>query len=82
MGSSCCKALVDALAVVLQRLVDTLGIFEPTTAEGDFDKQMRLSKLVWEYADGSVTRMNRLCQLPSQFKTPVSRGPRFSLDWN
>ena len=39
-------------------------------------------QLVWEYADGSVTRMNRLCQLPSQFKTPISRGPRFSLDWN
>ena len=39
-------------------------------------------QLVWEYADGSVTRMNRLCHLPQEYKTPESRGPRIQLGWN
>jgi len=39
-------------------------------------------QLIWEYADGSVTRMNRLCQLPSEHKRPEPRGPRYSLGWD
>jgi len=35
--------------------------------------------LVWEYADGSVNKMERLCQLPTEHKTPAPRGPRFKL---
>ena len=33
-------------------------------------------QLVWEYADGSVTYMDRLCQLPEEHKTPKPRGAR------
>ena len=36
-------------------------------------------QLVWEYIDGSVTRMNRLCTLPDAHRIPQPRGPRFSL---
>jgi len=39
-------------------------------------------QLIWEYADGSVTRMNRLCQLPYEHKRPEPRGPRYSLGWD
>ncbi len=35
-------------------------------------------QLVWEYADGSVTRMARLCTLPEAHKKPQTRGPRYS----
>ena len=35
-------------------------------------------QLVWEYVDGSVTRMNRLCTLPDAHEVPQPRGPRFS----
>ena len=35
-------------------------------------------QLVWEYADGSVTRMDRLCTLPESHKVPQPRGPRYS----
>ena len=34
-------------------------------------------QLVWEYADGSVTRMDRICQLPEAHRIPRPRGPRF-----
>lgn len=37
------------------------------------------AQLVWEYADGSVTRMDRLCTLPDAHKVPQPRGPRYSL---
>ena len=33
-------------------------------------------QLVWEYIDGSVTHMDRLCQLPASEKTPLPRGRR------
>jgi hypothetical protein len=33
-------------------------------------------QLVWEYADGSTTRMNRLCTLPEAHKVPEPRGKR------
>ena len=33
-------------------------------------------QLVWEYADGTVTRSDRLCRLPDEHKTPKPRGSR------
>ena len=36
-------------------------------------------QLIWEYADGSVNRMERLCKLPEEHKTPRPRGPRYRL---
>ncbi|MDB3978156.1 hypothetical protein N9395_02030 [Pseudomonadales bacterium] len=38
-------------------------------------------QLIWEYADGSITRMNRLCQLPAEQKHPEPRGPRVQVGW-
>ena len=35
-------------------------------------------QLVWEYADGSVTRMDRLCTLPDAHRVPALRGPRYA----
>ncbi len=39
-------------------------------------------QLIWEYADGSTTRMDRLCQLPDEHKHPAPRGPRYRLGWD
>jgi hypothetical protein len=36
-------------------------------------------QLIWEYADGSVTRMERLCQLPEAHRIPQPRGRRIAL---
>ena len=36
-------------------------------------------ELIWEYVDGSVTRMERLCTLPEGNKVPRPRGRRFEL---
>jgi hypothetical protein len=36
-------------------------------------------QLVWEYADGRVTRMNRICKLPENEKVPRPRGRRLML---
>ena len=36
-------------------------------------------ELIWEYADGSVTRMERLCTLPEEHREPAPRGRRISL---
>ena len=36
-------------------------------------------QLIWEYADGSTTRMERLCRLPAENKIPEPRGARFKL---
>ena len=36
-------------------------------------------QLVWEYADGSVNRMDRICTLPEELKVPAPRGRRISL---
>jgi len=36
-------------------------------------------QLIWEYADGSVTRMNPICQLPESEQVPRPRGRRFRL---
>lgn len=35
-------------------------------------------QLVWEYLDGSLTRMDRICALPATAKTPKPRGLRLS----
>ncbi|MFK7913646.1 MAG: hypothetical protein AB8B93_07000 [Pseudomonadales bacterium] len=34
-------------------------------------------RLVWEYADGSVTHLQRICTLPEAHKQPTPRGPRY-----
>ena len=36
-------------------------------------------QLVWEYVDGTTTRMNRICRLPDDQKVPAPRGPRIKL---
>lgn len=36
-------------------------------------------QLIWEYADGSTTRMDRICTLPDAHKVPRPRGRRISL---
>ena len=36
-------------------------------------------ELIWEYVDGSVTRMERLCRLPEEHKVPRPRGKRIEL---
>lgn len=36
-------------------------------------------ELLWEYADGSVTHMERLCTLPEEYREPTPRGRRISL---
>ena len=36
-------------------------------------------QLIWEYADGSKTRMERLCRLPDENKMPEPRGARLKL---
>jgi hypothetical protein len=35
-------------------------------------------QLIWEYANGSITRMDRLCTLPEDQKIPKPRGRRYS----
>ena len=35
--------------------------------------------LIWEYADGSINKMERLCHLPEDHRTPKPRGPRYKL---
>ena len=35
--------------------------------------------LIWEYADGSINKMERLCHLPEGHQTPKQRGPRYKL---
>ena len=35
--------------------------------------------LIWEYLDGSVNKMERLCGLPVEHKTPTPRGGRYKL---
>ena len=36
-------------------------------------------QLIWEYADGSTTRMDRICTLPEDRMIPRKRGKRFKL---
>ena len=39
-------------------------------------------QLIWEYVDGSITRMDRLCELPEKERLPKARGSRYQLGWN
>ncbi len=41
-------------------------------------RYMEGDQLVWEYVDGSVTHMDRLCQLPEEHKVPKPRGRRYA----
>ena len=36
-------------------------------------------QMIWEYADGSITRLDRICQLPEDQREPAPRGPRYQL---
>jgi hypothetical protein len=36
-------------------------------------------QLVWEYADGSTTHMDRICELPEAHRVPTARGRRIQL---
>ena len=36
-------------------------------------------QLVWEYADGSTTHMDRICTLPKEHRVPAPRGRRYRL---
>ena len=42
-------------------------------------RYLRGEQLVWEYVDGSVTIMDRICRLPEDKKIPRNRGPRYEL---
>ena len=42
-------------------------------------RYMEDEQLVWEYADGSITRMERLCELPKEHKVPQIRGPQIKI---
>ncbi|MGB0920451.1 MAG: hypothetical protein ACPG06_05480 [Alphaproteobacteria bacterium] len=42
-------------------------------------RYMEGDMLVWEYADGSTTKMKRLCHLPEEHIVPKKRGARFNL---
>ena len=42
-------------------------------------RYLRGEQLVWEYADGSTTHMERICELPENRKTPTPRGSRLRL---
>ena len=42
-------------------------------------RYMDRDQLVWEYADGSTTRMDRICTLPEEYKVPAPRGKRYRL---
>jgi hypothetical protein len=36
-------------------------------------RYMEGEQLVWEYLDGSITKMNRLCTLPEDQRAPLQR---------
>lgn len=42
-------------------------------------RYMQGDQMVWEYADGSITRLDRICQLPEDQREPAPRGPRYRL---
>jgi hypothetical protein len=42
-------------------------------------RYMEGEQLVWEYADGSTTHMDRICILPEEHKVPQPRGRRTAL---
>lgn len=42
-------------------------------------RYMEGAQLVWEYADGSTTHMERICDLPETEKVPRRRGPQIKI---
>ena len=42
-------------------------------------RYMSGEQLLWEYADGSTTYMDRICTLPEDRKIPRQRGPSYKL---
>lgn len=42
-------------------------------------RYLKGEQLIWEYADGSVTAMDRLCRLPDDQRIPKPRGTQFAL---
>jgi hypothetical protein len=42
-------------------------------------RYMEGEQLVWEYTDGTLTRMDRICHLPGEHRVPRLRGRRYSL---
>ena len=51
----------------------------PTVVKRYLEQGPAGEQLVWEYADGSSTYMDRICVLPNEHKTPEPRGKRYSL---
>jgi hypothetical protein len=51
----------------------------PTVVKRYLEQGPAGEQLVWEYADGSSTYMDRICDLPNEHKTPEPRGKRYSL---
>ena len=51
----------------------------PTVVKRYLEQDPAGEQLVWEYADGSSTYMDRICVLPNEHKTPEPRGKRYSL---
>ena len=51
----------------------------PTVVKRYLEQGPAGEQLVWEYADGSSTYMDRICVLPKEHKTPEPRGKRYSL---
>lgn len=51
----------------------------PVVVKRYLDKGPDGEQLIWEYANGSTTRMNRICTLSEDQKTPKPRGKRFKL---
>ena len=35
-------------------------------------------ELIWEYVDGTITRMKRICTLPDEHRIPSPSGPRYA----
>ncbi len=42
-------------------------------------RYMDREQLIWEYADGSTTRMDRICTLPETHRVPRPRGKRLEI---
>jgi hypothetical protein len=42
-------------------------------------RYLQNDQLIWEYADGSTTHMDRICQLPDDQKIPAKRGRRITI---
>jgi len=53
--------------------------FGPVVVRRYLEKGPEGEQLVWEYADGSTTHMDRICHLPDAQKVPLKRGKRFQL---